>query len=631
MMSKEVSAAALAAILSVAFFAPTIFGGRYPYRRDVSYFFQPQTATVVRIAQSGDVPLWNPYGYMGMPLLATWQSRVFSVFSIPFYLFGSVGGMRIFYPLIMFLAGFFALAFLRGRGYSAAASMSGAIVWMLGGWLTTKLEFFSYASAAAMSFAPAALIGAAWWIAAAALATAFLCGYPVFFLSTLLYLALAVRAGRMKSALAASMACALLCAAQILPTAELTLNSAVYKRRGVAAPAALSHAIGWRDLSGFVAPAATPSSDGGPRYHWLKTFYAGFAGAALALAGIFEALRRKKFFWPIVLAAGTAMSFAVPYDFARRTFAPLALFRYPSTMMFFAAAAVAVLAAKGAAAVKRPKAVAVLAAVAVIELFVRGMFAAQTAPADFFYRTPEAVAVVRSEAVPRRVAVAPKTLKLSVVSGRTSVDAWQGARAILKGFVTWPYGVANVYGTGEPLAPSSAEQSADEAYSRPSPDAAAEDFRRLGAGYILSATKFSVRRKHYILSAAASPPPYLYRLNKPGSIFGFTAAGRDGMTELAPSEFSENKVSFVFSELLPAGIFYHAENYYPGWRVFVDGKVYSVERTGEGLKNVRLNNGAGSIHMLYAPASFRLGILISAMAVTAAALILFRKASLMKS
>ncbi len=630
MMSKEVSAVALAALLSVAFFAPTIFGGRYPYQRDVSYFFQPQTATVARIAQSGEVPLWNPYGYMGMPLLATWQSRVLSVFSIPFYLFGSVGGMRIFYPLIMFLAGFFALAFLRGRGYSAAASVAGAAVWMLGGWFITKLEFFSYASVAAMSLAPAALIGAAWWVAAVALATAFLGGYPVFFPAALLYLAMSWRAGRIKSALAASAACALLCAAQLLPTAELTLNSAVYERRGTDEPSALSHAVALRDLTGFVVPAAMPSAEGVPRYHWLKTFYAGFAGSALALAGLLYALRRKKFFWPAVLAAGTAMSFAAPYGFMRSIFAPLALLRYPSTMMFFAAAAMAVLAAKGAVAVKRNGVAAILAFGAVVELFARGASFIQTAPADFFYRTPDAVAFVRAEPVRRRVAVAPRTLGIKSVSGRTPVDAWQGARAILKGFVTWPYGVSNIYGTGEPLEPSNARKSADAAYRRPSPDAAAEDFRRLGAGYVLSASEFSVGTRHYGLVGGSPLPPYLYRLKKPGAIFGFIETGRTSSVEISPARFSENRMAFSFSPPLGAGIFRHAENHYPGWRVFVDGKEKSVGRTEDGLRIVRLAEGAASIRMMYSPASFSLGVLISAMAGAVVALIIFRRASSMK-
>lgn len=629
MKSRALVSVLLVAILSVAFFAPTIFGGRYFYQRDVGYFFQPQTATVNRIIQSGEMALWNPYGYMGMPLMATWQSRVFSALSLPFYFFGSVGGMRVFYPAIMFLAGFFALAFFRANGATASAAMSGATVWMLGGWFVTKLEFFSYASAAAFSFAPLVFVGASWVVASPALALAFLCGYPVFFLIVLLYLALCALRGKIKNAAAALAVCSLLCALQALPTAELVFNSQRYSDRKKPDETALSHSARIRDIAGFFAPAVYPDGgDGSPRYHWLKTFYAGFAGGAMALLGLFALIRRKEFLWPLTGLAGVVLAFSAPYDLLRRIFAPAALLRYPSTMIFFAATAVAVFAAAGSDDLKSRQgryvhAAAILAALISAELFARGMFYQQTAPADFFYETPAAVAVVRKDGAMTRMAIAPKTIKLNAVSGPTAVDAWRGARAALKGFVAWPYGVLNAYGTGEPLVPASAEQAIHRAYSMPSPDEAAAALESLGAGYILSAYKFVSPRRYYPTQNAAAP--YLYRLKNPGALFLFEVTVSGKIRALKPSRFSENKISFKFSGASDKGRLTHIENHYPSWRAYADGRELAVEKTRDGFKAVNLPSGVRSLHLFYSPAFFIVGVFVSLVALASLILVLFRK------
>ncbi|MDI6756861.1 MAG: hypothetical protein QME32_02440 [Endomicrobiia bacterium] len=630
MKSREPIAVLLVAILSVAFFAPTIFGGRYFYQRDVGYFFQPQTATVNRIIQSGELPLWNPYGYMGMPLLATWQSRVFSALSLPFYFFGSVGGMRVFYPAIMFLAGFFALAFLRVEGLSPFAATSGATVWMLGGWFVTKLEFFSYASAAAFSFAPLVFVGASWVVAASALALAFLCGYPVFFLIVLLYLTICALRGKIKNATAALAVCSMLCALQALPTAELVLNSQRYRDRKKPDETSLSHSARIKDLAGFFAPAVYPDGgEGSPRYHWLKTFYAGYAGGALALLGLFALIRRKEFFWPLTGLAGIVLAFSAPYDLLRRIFAPAALLRYPSTMIFFSAAGVAAVAAAGSDFLmsrrgKYAYAGVILTVLIFAELFARGMFYQQTAPADFFYETPAAVAVIGKDGAMTRLAIAPKTIKLNAVSGRTAIAAWRGARAALKGFVAWPYGVLNAYGSGEPLVPASADNAIHRAYSMSSPDDAAPALKSLGAGYILSAYKFASSRRYYPVRTSVSPP-YLYRLKDPGALFVFEAAGTDKARVFKPSRFSENKISFDFGEDLPRGRLTHVENHYPSWRAYADGKEISVERTPDGFKAVNIPSGIRSLHLFYSPTLFVTGAFVSLVAIASLILVLFRK------
>lgn len=59
------------------------------------------------------------------------------------------------------------------------------------------------------------------------------------------------------------------------------------------------------------------------------------------------------------------------------------------------------------------------------------------------------------------------------------------------------------------------------------------------------------------------------------------------------------------------GLLVLADNYYPGWEAYIDGKPVKISRYKETLRAVAINTGAEEITFLFKPKSFYLGLLIS--------------------
>lgn len=88
----------------------------------------------------GQIPLWNPYNANGVPHLANYQSSVFSIYSLPFYIFP----VKLALLLVPFLKlagiGVFTFLFLKQIGVGQLPAAIGATAFMFSGynvvWLT---------------------------------------------------------------------------------------------------------------------------------------------------------------------------------------------------------------------------------------------------------------------------------------------------------------------------------------------------------------------------------------------------------------------------------------------------------------------------------------------------------------
>jgi hypothetical protein len=74
------------------------------------------------------------------------------------------------------------------------------------------------------------------------------------------------------------------------------------------------------------------------------------------------------------------------------------------------------------------------------------------------------------------------------------------------------------------------------------------------------------------------------------------------------------------------------DSYFPGWRAWVDGRPARIERVGEGFRGVVLAAGSHTVEMRYEPASYRVGLFVSLVALAlvlgaGAALFSFSRAS----
>jgi hypothetical protein len=67
----------------------------------------------------------------------------------------------------------------------------------------------------------------------------------------------------------------------------------------------------------------------------------------------------------------------------------------------------------------------------------------------------------------------------------------------------------------------------------------------------------------------------------------------------------------ILAELRKGGYLFISEAYYPGWRVFVDGKESQISRGMEYFREVELSAGKHKIKFVYDPLSFKLGSYLS--------------------
>ena len=73
----------------------------------------PWKKFILESLQAGDLPLWNPYQFAGLPFLASGQHSALYPFSIIYYLVPLPRAYGVFTVSQFFLAGLFAYVFLR--------------------------------------------------------------------------------------------------------------------------------------------------------------------------------------------------------------------------------------------------------------------------------------------------------------------------------------------------------------------------------------------------------------------------------------------------------------------------------------------------------------------------------------
>lgn len=126
---------ALLLILATLRFAPLWSCTNIFVERDLSSYFIPPRYAWVGIARSFEFPLWNPYNFSGIPLLATLQPGVLyppNLFFL-FLPFNIVWNWLII--LHFFFAGFSTYLFLRYLHASRGSAFVGGCVFMLSGYL----------------------------------------------------------------------------------------------------------------------------------------------------------------------------------------------------------------------------------------------------------------------------------------------------------------------------------------------------------------------------------------------------------------------------------------------------------------------------------------------------------------
>ncbi|MBI3548979.1 MAG: hypothetical protein HY078_08070 [Elusimicrobia bacterium] len=446
--------------------------GRTVFWGDLTYIHHPWRALSAEYLQRGMLPLWNPYVYLGMPLAAEMQCAAWYPGTLPFYLFSFVGGLRVFHGAHFALAGFFCFLWLRKEGLTRGASTAGAVVFMGGGMLVSRVPFLNHLSS--LAFVPAfLLLRSSPFALALALALCFLSGYPAILaggaaVAFLLPWIAGRRAGSsgLRDARAWAAAGALsvgLSACLLIPALQLTLDTR--RGGGLGLEETLSFAFAWRDLRQWIGPLALARGDFSPALLWWKTSYIGAAATVLAFLAL-AALRRRA-------AAGLAVLLAVVWVlvlggdnraslFLWTALPPLRYIRYPGNLAFLAAPALALLVAV-ALHRRRWAWTAVLAVAAELSLYAATSH--PLVPDGYFTDAGPLVRQLQSDLQGHRYLLSPRSLQWHRGAGENAAAAALDLKHRLYGLTNAPYHLRSVGNFGEPLVPKASYQFMDDIFS----------------------------------------------------------------------------------------------------------------------------------------------------------------------
>ncbi|MFN7996210.1 MAG: YfhO family protein [Bryobacteraceae bacterium] len=131
----------------LVFFRHVLFFGHYVIPWDFRYYHLPQAWFVARSLERGELPLWDPYTYCGMPIYANLTAQVFYPPTLFAVLFSNwTGGRHLVYLLELqlvahvWLAGIFAYLLLRRAGTSRTAALIGGTVYQLGAYMASQTQ-----------------------------------------------------------------------------------------------------------------------------------------------------------------------------------------------------------------------------------------------------------------------------------------------------------------------------------------------------------------------------------------------------------------------------------------------------------------------------------------------------------
>lgn len=138
---RDLLALLLLAALTFAFFWKLAFSNLIIARGDIFTYFTPYRDFAAQALREGRIPLWNPYLFMGAPFLANSQAGVFYPLNWPLSWLATARAINWTIVLHVFIAASGVYVFARSRlSLSIGAAFSAALSFGLGGYLGTQIE-----------------------------------------------------------------------------------------------------------------------------------------------------------------------------------------------------------------------------------------------------------------------------------------------------------------------------------------------------------------------------------------------------------------------------------------------------------------------------------------------------------
>lgn len=347
--------------LCCLYFNDVLTGRLLLTERDLSIFFIPPRIEWVGMVRDGQMPLWTPYWYCGVPLLADILTGVLYPINILLVILPFDIAYNFIIVFHFFLAGYFTYLLIRRLKGTVSAALAGALVFMFSGYLLSVHNLLTHLLSVA--WLPAVLLWyqgylesrqsrpLVWMVLC--LAMMFLGGGIEILYGTLIIIAVlwvfpnpfGVKGEEevplRKKILALGLVSVLLTlvvAVQLLPFLELASKS--IRARGLPYKMAIIWSLDFKDFIQFFIPDPYGYRFSESAYwenqSWLKTIYLGIIPFVLSVFFVLEARRRVISFLVVALVSlllslgGNTPVYRLLYDY----FPVFDSIRYPVKFLF---------------------------------------------------------------------------------------------------------------------------------------------------------------------------------------------------------------------------------------------------------------------------------------------------------
>jgi hypothetical protein len=366
--------------ITLCYFLPMLSSRNIFVERDLAAFFIPPRYLWVSLVKSFQVPLWNPFNYSGIPLLATLQPGVFYPPHLLYFLLPFNIAWNWIIILHFFLATVTTYSLLRHLRASSGGATLGAITFMLSGYLISVHNLLTHLLAVA--WFPLIIVcflryfekGSMKFLVFTSifLTVQFFAGAPEISIMTIMVLCVIATfahyfvdtspeyvlspATRIKALGLTLSLVFLLSSIQLLPFLELEAHS--IRITGLSYPEAITWSFAWKDFIQFFIPDAFGYFSSTKKYwsnqSWLLTLYWGITPFVLSLFYFISTDKKRVVFGSlIVISLVLALGGNTPVYKLLYHIPPFNSIRYPVKFIFLFIFLVAVTAGLGFDTIKK--------------------------------------------------------------------------------------------------------------------------------------------------------------------------------------------------------------------------------------------------------------------------------------
>ncbi len=353
------------ALLTILFIRPAVLppSGEVLSANDFRAMFYPMTTMLHDMVRAGELPLWNPYTYIGHPLVGNPHAALVYPATWLIWLVGADRGLGLVLAFHVWLAAWGMAQLARGFGSTHTAALLAGVIFGMSEWMGTRFYAGHYTLIMVAAWVPWAVAGYHYALkrgtllstfpAGAALGAALLGGHPpmVFYLGLSLVVMLlyhtmtAEDTGRglwvaVRQLVLLGIIGVVLGAALLLPALELTRLSV---RDSNDLEFINSFALPPAQFLGLALPGLFGNPNQAPTYYWGRDFYEEFSAYVgllplLALPLAFRRMRREHVYFIGLIVLGVLMSVGLQgaiLPVLVRWLPGFSFFRAPGRALFF--------------------------------------------------------------------------------------------------------------------------------------------------------------------------------------------------------------------------------------------------------------------------------------------------------